>query len=314
VRLAFTLLAWLLVLPFVAWAAIRLSGSERGFPVVALIAYTPYVAAAAAVIALALVAVRRRLPALIAALAAAALGSGLVDRAVPDSEASVDGARLRVLTANVAFSEVEADVLARMVREHRVDVLSLQELTPELAARLRSGRAGRLLPHAAMRAGTGASGTGLMSRRPLTPRPAPPALKNRTAVARVRWPGFGSFEVVAVHPPPPTPGQVGRWGPDLRALPPAVEGGLPRVLAGDFNATLDHAEFRLLLARGYRDAAASAGSGLKGTWPSSRRLPPVAIDHVLVPAAWRVVSVRVLDLPGSDHRAVLAELAPPPSS
>ena len=66
-----------------------------------------------------------------------------------------------------------------------------------------------------------------------------------------------------------------------------------------------------MLSSGYRDAAASAGAGLRGTWPSDGRLPPVAIDHVLVPAAWRVVSAEVLDLPGSDHRAVLAVLAPP---
>ena len=310
-RLAVTLLAWVLVLPLVAWAAVRLSGSERGFPLVALIAYTPFVAVAAAVVALVLLALRRRLPALLAALAGVTLVAGLADRALPDGRADGASARLRVLTANVAYSEVEPDVLAGMIREHRVDVLSLQELTPELAGRLRGGEAGRLLPHTAMRPGVGASGTGLMSRRPLALQRLPKGLQNRNAVARTRWPGFGAFEVVAVHPPPPTPGHIDNWAPDLRALPRASEGTLPRVLAGDFNATLDHRELRRLVASGYRDAAAAAGSGLAGTWPSDGPLPPVAIDHVLVPASWRVTRVEVLDLPGSDHRAVLAELAPP---
>ena len=313
-RFAITLLAWLVVLPFVGWAAIRLSGSERGFPAVALIAYTPYVAAAAAVTALLLFALRRRLPALVVALASAALLSVVADRALRDHEVDGNGPRLRVLTANVAYSDVQSDVLARMISDHRVDLLSLQELTPELASELRRGEAGRLLPHAAMRAGVGASGTGLMARRPLALQPLPERLQNRTAVARTRWPGFGAFEVAAVHPPPPTPSQVAHWAPDLRALPRADAGPLPRVLAGDFNATLDHEVMRRLIASGYRDAAASAGVGLAGTWPSGRRLPPVAIDHVLVPVAWRVVSARVLDLPGSDHRAVLAELAPPARS
>ena len=309
-RLAVSLLAWLLVLPLVAWAVIRLSGIERGFPMVALMAYTPYAGAAGAILALGLLAVRRRVPATLAALAGLALLAGVVDRAVPSSRAAGDGSRLRIMTANVARGSVDASVLTGLIREHRVDLLSLQELTPELAQRLGGGPASRLLPHSAMRPDAGASGTGLMSKRPLALQELPSQLQNRTAVARTSWPDFGAFEVVAVHPPPPTPSQLGRWAPDLRALPRAGEPP-PRVLAGDFNATLDHEELRNVLASGYRDAAASVGAGLKGTWPSNRRLPPVAIDHVLVPAAWRVASVRVIDLPGSDHRAVLAELAPP---
>ena len=310
-RLAVSLLAWLLVLPFVAWAAVRLSGSERGFPVVALIAYTPYVAGAAVVVTLVLVVIGRRLAGVVAALAAVVLTSAVTERAIPDSEAQGDGPRLRILSANVARSRVEARTLTRMIREHRVDVLSLQELTPQLAARLSEGAAGRLLPHAAVRPGIEASGTGLLSRRPLALRPMLRGQQNRTAVAHTAWPGFGSFEIVAVHPPPPTTTHLDAWAPNLRALPRAGERRLPRVLAGDFNATLDHEELRRILASGYRDAAASAGQGLTGTWPSSGTLPPVAIDHVLAPAAWRVASARVLDLPGSDHRAVLAELAPP---
>ena len=48
----------------------------------------------------------------------------------------------------------------------------------------------------------------------------------------------------------------GRWRGDLRALPPATPDGPLRILAGDFNATLDHAELRRLLDTGYEDAAA----------------------------------------------------------
>ena len=38
------------------------------------------------------------------------------------------------------------------------------------------------------------------------------------------------------------------------------------ILAGDFNATADHAQFRQLLKLGYRDAATEAGRGLIPTW------------------------------------------------
>ena len=181
-----SLLAWLFVLPIVVWAAVRLSGSERGFPLVALMAYTPYVGAAAVVLALALAAIRRRLPALVTAVAALALLAGVADRVVADEQIRDDGPRLRVLSANVARGSVEARVLTSMIRTRRVDLLSLQELTPELAAQLRRGPAGDMLPHAALRAGEGASGTGLMSRRRLTLRPMPGGLANRTAVAGTR--------------------------------------------------------------------------------------------------------------------------------
>ena len=100
----------------------------------------------------------------------------------------------------------------------------------------------------------------------------------------------------------------------MRALP-ASGTGPPRVLAGDFNATLDHAELRRLLDRGYRDAAEQAGVALRPTWPAGRTLPPtVTIDHVLADPRIRVISARSVAIPGSDHRGVLADLLLPRAS
>lgn len=88
-----------------------------------------------------------------------------------------------------------------------------------------------------------------------------------------------------------------------------------RLLVGDFNATLDHGALRRLLRRGYLDAADEVGAGLTPTWPSGRATalaafdpPPATIDHVLVERGVAVAAVRVHDVPGSDHRAVLADL------
>ena len=47
-----------------------------------------------------------------------------------------------------------------------------------------------------------------------------------------------------------------------RALPGSDGRGDVQILAGDFNATLDHRELRALLDRGYDDAADAAGEGL----------------------------------------------------
>ena len=67
-----------------------------------------------------------------------------------------------------------------------------------------------------------------------------------------------------------------------------------------------------LLDRGYKDAAAQVGAGLIPTWPANKRIPPIiTIDHVLVDHRVGVKAVSVHDVPGTDHRAVFAELTVP---
>src|SRR5690606_13718935 len=70
---------------------------------------------------------------------------------------------------------------------------------------------------------------------------------------------------------------VGRWsGLVLRAPPPATPHGAVRLLAGDVNATLDHAPLRELIATSCTDAADAAGAGLTGTWRPRRGLAALA--------------------------------------
>jgi endonuclease/exonuclease/phosphatase family metal-dependent hydrolase len=83
------------------------------------------------------------------------------------------------------------------------------------------------------------------------------------------------------------------------------------VLAGDFNATLDHALFRSVLRLGYADAALQAGNALAPTWGPAGRLALITIDHVLVDRRCAVLASSVHAVPGSDHRAVFAEVRLP---
>jgi endonuclease/exonuclease/phosphatase (EEP) superfamily protein YafD len=110
--------------------------------------------------------------------------------------------------------------------------------------------------------------------------------------------------VQVVHPPPPiSRWAVGRWRGLLREVPAG------RLVLGDFNGTLDNREVRRVLDRGYVDAADAAGAGLQWTYPAGRPALRLTIDHVLVPRSVAVHRVVVRGLPGSDHRAVIAELA-----
>ncbi|MBA3327576.1 MAG: endonuclease/exonuclease/phosphatase family protein [Solirubrobacterales bacterium] len=111
---------------------------------------------------------------------------------------------------------------------------------------------------------------------------------------------------------PPTFGpRVRAWRRALRELPGPAADGVAHVLLGDFNGTLDNPDIRRLLDRGYHDAADATGDGLRATWPVGRSLPPITIDHVLLPPAIEVRRVAIRELPGTDHRAVIAELVLP---
>ncbi len=82
------------------------------------------------------------------------------------------------------------------------------------------------------------------------------------------------------------------------------------LLAGDLNVTSSVPVFRELLARtGLSDSR--LGFGRQPTFRTSRPLCglEVAIDHVLVGDAFRVLERRTETVPGSDHRAVITVLA-----
>lgn len=195
-----------------------------------------------------------------------------------------------------------------------VDVVSFSELTPEAEARINASELGELLPNQVSTPIGGASGTGLYSRYPMRRLPAPGVEGNDlpTVIASLELPDGGSAEVYSIHPYPPTgEHEVAGLRRYLDAIPPAEPEGPPRLLIGDFNSTLDNAMLRDVLDRGYTDAAAAAGDGLSWTWPQRLYPPPVTIDHVIVDERVEVLEYQTHELPGSDHRMVLAGLRLP---
>ena len=309
-------LRWVLAGALVAWTLVRAFGLERGWPLVPLFAFTPYVALFTLLVAL--VAAWRRwwAGAAVTGLCAALLLVLLAPRAIPDrAPADAPGVRVRVLAANVAANDVAAARMIAAVRRWDVDVLSVLELPPEVVRAYEAAGVDALFPHQALEPRPGFTGTGLYSRLPLRSAPAPRSTHFAFAAAELRAPRATPVGLVAVHVVAPTDGAAtAQWRRDMRALP-SSGAGRPRVLAGDFNATFDHAEFRRLLGRGYRDAAERAGVALRPTWRVGGSLPPtVAIDHVLADSRIRVISARSVAIPGSDHRGVIADLLLPRAS
>lgn len=311
-------MSWTIATFLVGWAIMRLFGLETGSFLTQLMTLTPYGALLALVTALLLV--RRNRPAALAALLACLTMAALVlPRAfaatAPTSgptpgptTGATGGTPLRVLTLNM-FGRADADAVVGLVRRYRPDVLSALELTPSLAASLDSAGLKDLMPYRVLEAEYGATGSGLYGTHPMTRLDGlfTPIGHNMPA-ATLALPGGTSVQVVAIHPNPPLGRMAEEWYASLSALPSASP-DVVRVLAGDFNASLDHRNLRDLLARGYVDAADQVGKGLVPTWPNGRRLPPmITIDHVLADQRVAVAAVEILDVPGTDHRGVYAEL------
>jgi endonuclease/exonuclease/phosphatase family metal-dependent hydrolase len=136
------------------------------------------------------------------------------------------------------------------------------------------------------------------------------------ARATVTLPGAAPVEFESVHPcAPASAGLIDTWHADLAAQPAATPDGMVRILAGDFNATLDHALLRGLIDTGYRDAADVVGAGLRTTWPNRDHgpayVPGVTLDRVLADRRVGVTRVSIHSVPGSDHRAFFTELILP---
>lgn len=234
------------------------------------------------------------------------LGADLPSR-VTHARRLPNGPRIRVLASNLLFGRGDVKTVVELVRAHDVDVLHLLELTAECADEFARAGIAELLPYQVSQPLPGGEGSAVLSRHPLTELDLVTGTRLAQPSARIEI-GDHTVEVVAVHPVPPT--ESGRdWRTELGRLPAPDPTGAIRILAGDFNATADHAAFRKLLRSGYRDAAMERGAALSPTWSLGERLPLFPLDHVLADPRAVVVSYRTFHVPGSDHKAVLAELS-----
>lgn len=217
------------------------------------------------------------------------------------------GEPLTVMTANLRFGEADPAVVVRLVKDNAVDVLATEELTPAAVERLRNAGLDELLPYHELDPFREADGCGLWSRYPIDRLP-PFSLRFRSPGAVVKT-GTRQVVVRVVHPFPPTDGALYRDdNAALRSQARDLDPTMPTVLAGDFNASSDNALFRSLLGAQFRDASEEAGSGLHGTWFPHGWPLLLHLDHVLVDKHFSVRSTTVIDLPGSDHDAVVARL------
>lgn len=309
-RRALATTGWTVIAPLALLALAWLAGLDRWLlpaslgltllPVVFLPAWVVAIGAAAG----------RRWPLAATAACVVAVHLAAVFPTVPLRPAAVDdgGTGLRMVTANASFRNDTPEAWATDVLALDADVLLVQEYAPEIAdALVAAGVDGRyrwqmleLRPYSA--------GVATFSRFPLKDRDLPAFgddggfLATSVVLDRV------DVRVLNVHTVA-LPDRSG-WRESFADLQRYLDDQPhPLIAAGDFNATLWHSPMRGLLDGPLRDAHADRGRGLATTWPADGKVGPFALlDHVLVAPTIEVESVGERSLPGSDHRAVIADV------
>ena len=308
-----TFLLVVCAMAFVVAAMIRLLGIDGTRHMIATTSLIPYITVVGLLIGLFALFRKRWIVGLTMTLVGIVLVATVAPRAFPDSRPNGVGQPVRLMTANLLTGIADADAIVREVKARKIDILTMQELTPEMVRDLARAGLNQVLANRVFLDEPGGSGSGIASKFPLTRRNLTPPGTLQQAGALVDLPGK-DIEVVSVHPlPPVVPDGPEAWQRELAGLPSPDSTGAIRVLAGDFNATLDHVGITRLLNKGYEDAADEVGKGLIHTWPSNSGVwpPPVTIDHVLVDSRCPVDTLDVFDVPGSDHRAVVTQFVVP---
>lgn len=275
---------------------------QYGFVLLGLASFAGYSPYALTVVLAVAAALRRWGVSLVLAVALAAQVAVMAPAYVADDRRN--GPQLVVMTSNAFFGLADLDEVVRVVRERRVDVLGVQELTPAAVAGLRAAGLEQLLPYSVLRPAPSARGAGMWSRFPVT------AVASWTsafegAAADVMVDGI-PLRLRVLHPPPPSGAMVRTWQRDYDGFVAAARGEItgPVLLLGDFNASVHHRRLRELMGDRWRDAGALAGAGLVRTWgPRVQFIDP---DHVLVDQGMGVARFDLVSVRGSDHRAVVA--------
>ncbi|PUB23938.1 endonuclease/exonuclease/phosphatase (EEP) superfamily protein YafD [Promicromonospora sp. AC04] len=303
---------WIIAIPLLLVALARVLPFDGVVPLPHLVAFTPWATLATLPLLIITLFSRRWVLSLLLAASLAGFLYWMVPFFTPPETSTVadpaDAGTLRVMTVNTLYGQADAESVVELVDSQNVEVLAVQELTPAFEEALADAGLDDLLPHSfTVPADDGPAGSGLWSSTELTEveQLAGTSFAMPSALVAV---GGTDVRVTVVHPHPPMPNDITTWRTELAALADQVQADkTPQIMAGDFNATYDHASFRALLGSRFSDATREWGAGPAVTWPEGSRVPALfALDHVVVEKDMPVSDVVSMQVPGTDHRALVA--------
>ncbi|TDW19558.1 endonuclease/exonuclease/phosphatase family protein [Kribbella kalugense] len=291
----------------------ELFGLDEVTPFTQLVAFRPQ--ELVLVLALALLMLVRRGWRIAAVLVGALtlVGGGLTaPRQFSDARPAPAGSRvLTVMVANVLGGGARAADVAQVIRDRKPDLVSLPEAQVDVREEIRAQlqdlqyKGFTAQPSKAVESATSvlvSSSLGNVSF----------ASEAGTTFGNIFVTGgsLGQIRLIVYHGFPPLTDSVTTWKNDLQHLRRWCAEDPPSIVAGDFNATLDHADFRHALGGYCRSVGPTVGGGLQGTWPADQ--PAVLrtqIDHVVVTRQFEPGRFTTYPIQGTDHRAVVATVA-----
>jgi endonuclease/exonuclease/phosphatase (EEP) superfamily protein YafD len=291
----------------------ELFGLDEVTPFTQLAAFRPQGLVVVLLLAL-LMLVRRgwRIAAVLVASLALVGGALVAPRQFSDARPAPAGSRvLTIMVANVLGGGARAADVARVIRDRRPDLVSLPEAQVDVREEIRAQlqdqqyKGYTAQPSTAVESATSvlvSSSLGNVSF----------ASEAGTTFGNVVVTGgnLGEVRLIAYHGFPPLTDSVTTWKSDLLHVRHWCTEAAPTIVAGDFNATLDHADFRSALGGYCRSIGPTVGDGLRGTWPADQpALLRTQIDHVVVTRQFEPGGFATYPIQGTDHRAVVATAA-----
>ena len=222
--------------------------------------------------------------------------------------------RVTVMTANLMRGQADGPRVLSEASRRGVDLLAVQEITDVSLAQLEESGLDEVFPYRAGETGSEVTGTMLFSRTPIDD-VVPIATTMTSFTASVELDG-GAWQVAVVHPAPPID-SISDWREDHALVLDAVREMEADLMLGDFNASPDNEPMLELADAGWRDVVELANEGWRPTWPADGVEPVsdlpsprlVQVDHVLVGKRIAAIASDRVHIDGSDHSAVVAEVA-----
>jgi endonuclease/exonuclease/phosphatase (EEP) superfamily protein YafD len=229
------------------------------------------------------------------------------------SPASVPLGDARVFHANVLFTRDEYNTTVSLIHKQGADMYVLQEMQPH-TIQLVTTKLRRAFPYWFACWSKGPCWTLVGSRTPIrVDRKLAKSMRIINLTTEIRG---KTLSLVTVHPRTPVlPSWFSERNEQLtEAARITRHNALPTVLIGDFNITMFSPVYKLIFTDSPTDIrnkqllVAGRGTRTQPTWP--RFLPPLMLplDHVFGNSLCKPVLMWTLDQPGSDHRAIIADL------
>lgn len=232
-----------------------------------------------------------------------------------DSKTPAEPGTLRIVSANLLYSNTLKDKITQTLLDLKADIIVLieyRENNTDIEALTNAGYTLHLEYPA-----NGGLGMAMFIKTNITayswiiqnPVKGPMNIPFLLSDISLDETGNKELSVMGVHLPFPGYGGGKKIPPTIDVISNYITDDRPFILAGDFNTFAYNEAFDILRAKELKDAFIEVNWRPGPTWGPSLLLPSVArIDYIWVSKSISVSKCFTIAIPGSDHRAIVADL------